>query len=123
MTPRPVRRRSVLGLLAAVATTPALGGMPRCPEATLRRICGRAARHPDLAALGRTWRERHPETPATAWLADLARGLPDRDEAGVVEILRARAMSDFREGRIVDLDGWRVSETEARLCAVGVSDA
>jgi hypothetical protein len=32
--------------------------------------------------------------------------------------LRSRQQQDFAEGRIVELDGWMLSETEVKLCAL-----
>jgi len=113
--PPPIRRRGALGLIAAAAASPAFSTDAASPEAALRRICARAARDPQLAALGRAYRARFPGT--SPGLADLASGLPAGGERAVVEALRTRVLADFRHGRIVDLDGWRVSETEARLCA------
>jgi hypothetical protein len=114
-------RRGVLGLLAALAARPALA-LPGAPGDPLARICARAARHPDLAALGHAHCARHPGTRRAAWLTDLARDLPPpATEAALVEHLRASAVADFRAGRIVDLAGWRVSLTEARICAAAVA--
>ena len=42
-------------------------------------------------------------------------------EDGVVALRRhvdGHVRRDFAEGRIVDVDGWRMAETEMRLCAV-----
>ena len=40
------------------------------------------------------------------------------DPAAVSDALRERHRDDFREGRIVLLRGWVLSQTEARLCAL-----
>jgi hypothetical protein len=113
-------RRSVLGLFAVLAARPALA-LPGTPEDALSRICARAARYPDLAALGRAQCARHPGTPRANWLAALAYDLPDASDADLVASLRDLTIADFRAGRVVDLDGWRVSLTEARLCAAAVA--
>jgi hypothetical protein len=34
------------------------------------------------------------------------------------DLLRTRKMDDFAAGRVVLIDGWMLSETEARLCAL-----
>jgi hypothetical protein len=113
-------RRSVLGLIAGLAARPALA-LPGTPEDALSRICARAARLPDLAALGRAQCARRPGTPRADWLDALARDLPDASDADLVASLRDLTIADFRAGRVVDLDGWRVSLTEARLCAAAVA--
>jgi hypothetical protein len=37
---------------------------------------------------------------------------------GVREVIARRVREDFRQGRVVRLQGWVVSRTEARLCAL-----
>ena len=72
------RRRGVLGLLAGVAAAPALAGTPVDAGDPLARICARAGRHGDLAALGRAWCARNPGVTRAAWLQALAADLaPD----------------------------------------------
>jgi hypothetical protein len=118
-----LRRRSVLGLLATLAARPGLGATFENDD-LLARICGRAAGHADLAALGRAQCALRPGPSRAAWLGELARTLPAearRGEAELVEALRLQAMADFRAGRVVSLDGWRVSLTEARICAAAVA--
>ena len=70
-------------------------------------------------AVGRVYLEA---TPAEASLATLLERLDcealSRDPGDARAELRARHRRDFREGRTVTLDGWLLSRTEARLCAV-----
>lgn len=118
-----LRRRNVLGLLAALAARPALGTSP-CRDDLLTRVCVRAGAYPEFAALGHAQCAIHPDVPSSAWITDLARTLPATaltSGTQIVRSLRERAIADFREGRIVDLDGWRVSVTEARICAAAVA--
>jgi hypothetical protein len=121
-----LRRRSVLGLLAGLAAgaAPGLPALGRQPAGdALGRICARAGREPELAALGRAWCAEHPHLARPDLLAALAAELPEPGlgEAEIVATLRARATEDFRARRIVALDGWRLSLTEARICAAGVA--
>lgn len=64
--------------------------------------------------LGRAYLERFPE------LADRERleRLIDRPPGSGSGWLRERVVSEFRRGATLFLDGWLVSETEARLCAL-----
>ncbi|MGR9105399.1 MAG: hypothetical protein ACU843_00560 [Gammaproteobacteria bacterium] len=40
------------------------------------------------------------------------------DEDNIASVLRDRARRDFRDNRIVYLEGWELSITEARQCAL-----
>jgi hypothetical protein len=120
-----LRRRDVLGLIAgaagvAVFRLPALAGTD-----PLARVCLRAGRHVDLVELGRAWCAAHPAVRQREWLRQIADdlGSPPGSEADAVAALRARAAADFRAHRIVDLCGWRLSVTEARICAAGAAPA
>lgn len=112
-------RRTVLAILAAVAAGPALGASEGGTHGTLRAICARAARNPDLATIGQAHLHLHPTFTLRDGLESLARGLPSVEKQ-IVETLRDRVLSDFRDNRILAIAGWRVSQTESCLCAVGV---
>ena len=96
-------RRALMACLVAVGSGPALaatpGGLPALDPAAAKRI-------------GQTWLAAHPTTRAA-----LERGLFPRGGADVAA-LRARIAADFRGGRIFDYQGWRLSQTEARLFAL-----
>ncbi|MEJ6790001.1 hypothetical protein BrevBR_10655 [Brevundimonas sp. BR2-1] len=67
------------------------------------------------AEIGRAWLAVRTGVTARALTADLfPRGL---DDAGV-RALGERARDDFRRAAIFRHKGWRLSETEARLCAL-----
>ncbi len=46
-----------------------------------------------------------------------ARDLP-KDKAALRRYVRDRIRQDFAEGRTTDVNGWILSSTEARLCAI-----
>ena len=50
--------------------------------------------------------------------SDGYKALHNADTAKLRELLRLRMQQDFEEGHIVKLQGWIVSVTEARLCAL-----
>ncbi len=50
-----------------------------------------------------------------ARLADIARTLPALSS---LEILKTAVTSDFKHARVVDVDGWTVSETEFAIWAI-----
>ncbi len=108
----PFHSRSAAAEFSAAALKEALGGLFHDPKSV--RAVG-------LAYLKRYPRQGRPEQ----WLAALcaARGTQvtalcrcGREElrAWVNEAIR----EDFAAGRMVDLDGWQLAETEATLCAV-----
>jgi hypothetical protein len=74
--------------------------------------------------IGRAWLRAHPEEADRIALERLLAPLPEalrrtgslRDPK-VLEWLRERQRADFAADRIVELDGWWLSQTEARLCA------
>lgn len=67
------------------------------------------------ADIGRAWLASRTGVTARALTADLfPRGL----DAAAARTLAERARNDFRRGAIFRHRGWRLSETEARLCAL-----
>jgi len=129
MTLRFTRRRFLAGLAAGIVGA-ALGlrlywsGGSATREAM--RLTG-VLRHPDSAALlGRLYLDGNPKEADTARLVTLinaARGpalppvtaAPDESlRAGLEERIR----NDFIHGDTVAVDGWLLSITEARLCAL-----
>lgn len=51
---------------------------------------------------------------AEARLAALAKGLPD-ERGALREAVRQRIARDFAQGRMVEVDGWQIAQTEADL--------
>jgi hypothetical protein len=57
------------------------------------------------------------DVPVASTLELIARA--QGDSAAIAALARA-VRSDFREGRVVDVDGWIISRTEGELCAIVV---
>ena len=122
---RRLSRRRLIGLLAGAAAVAAGGGV------TIAVLRGDEATSPEvsddgLVVVGRRAHEVLPEgDDAEALAAALAPigGLPiPTDDAVTLENRLTTTVeaitADYRAGRTVDLDGWVLSETEARLCAL-----
>jgi len=127
MTSGPGRRRFLTHLLSlgALGASPrgaraASGAAPDDPVAsTLSRLLG----HPESAVVGRAYLRLAPDARDPARLVDLLSascdGLAlDADLDTLRPRLGWRIRQDFAEGRVVDVDGWRLSLTEARLCGL-----
>jgi len=125
-----VSRRTVLAALAAGIVGAAIGVRLYWPGGNVTRDARRFAgmlRHPDSAAwLGRFYLEVNPREADAALLVTLigaARGpalppaSPSADEALRAD-LEERIRNDFIYGNTVSVDGWLLSLTEARLCAL-----
>jgi hypothetical protein len=82
-----------------------------------------AAEVPAAAALGRQYLRQRPGEASAAWLV---RQLFDEEPYGRAEAVRRvvaqrigqRREADFRDGNLVVLQGWLVTQTEARLLAL-----
>ena len=123
-------RRTVLAGLAAGIVGTAIGLRLYWPGGDLAREARRLAgmlRHPDSAArLGRLYLDERPREADATLLVTLigaARGpalpppSPTTDEALRAD-LEERIRNDFILGNTVAVDGWLLSLTEARLCAL-----
>jgi hypothetical protein len=120
-------RRSVLTMLAAAGltapgsalTSPASGTGP-----VLRSLLD--AQRNSAAHLGRAWLVMMPAEADTAILlrhleasvSTLAASARRGDLAAVESALSDRISADFAAGQSAELDGWVMSHTEARLCAL-----
>jgi hypothetical protein len=125
-----VSRRTVLAGLAAGIVGAAIGLRLYWSGGSVMREARRLAgmlRHPDSAAwLGRLYLEGRPREADAALLVTLigaARGpaLPPASPTtgkALRESLEARIRNDFIFGNTVAVDGWLLSITEARLCAL-----
>ena len=135
MTPM-LSRRTLLAVWASVAL---LG------TASARAVAGAIVRHepawpahrllavlarPDSArAVGRRYLATVPAEADHRWLAqEIARSmdlalaeLASRPPTVLAQLLRQRIRRDFREQRMRALDGWLLSMTELRLCALAAA--
>jgi hypothetical protein len=121
-----VSRRTVLAGLAAGIVAAAIGLRLYWPGGDVTREARRLAdmlRHPDSAArLGRFYLEVNPREADAALLVTLISpalppASPSADEALRAD-LEERIRNDFIYGNTVAVDGWLLSLTEARLCAL-----
>lgn len=129
--PSDLNRRSFIGHLAwLVAALPLLGPgvlIASRTEAVARKRMTRAAYA--LAGRGDAWRlgraylrERRGEARLdlladTLW-ESVGRASPALDKRRLHMSLANATRRDFEAGRITEVDGWRLSETEARVCAL-----
>lgn len=77
------------------------------------------------ALLGLRYRQAVPQEAGQAALAallhdslDTEAALPAGDLAGLRRLVDECIRGDFAAGRVVDVDGWLLSVTEARICAL-----
>lgn len=81
-------------------------------------------RHPHSAVIiGREYvrlapNEREPTILLALIVSSCGEGLFDSDCERTRESLRLQTRRDFEEGRVVEMHGWMLSITEARLCAL-----
>lgn len=123
--PRPgaLERRAFLRALVELAAAGVwLGPLAACARDPLREQLGAFyAEREAAAALGRLYLEANPgESDPELLMERLAGGIerPRSDAAALARHLRARHRADFEHGRLTSLDGWLLSQTEARLCAL-----
>lgn len=69
-------------------------------------------------ALGRRYRAAHPEEDSRAALIEALRAEVGPGFSSLRDRLDEQVRADFERGRTVRLDGWIVSVTEARQCAL-----
>jgi hypothetical protein len=126
-----MRRRHVLGGLGAAATG-ALGWRPAWARTAsgasgpAARLLGVLSRSDSAAVIGRAYLAGHPdEAEVDRLVAALDTALQHHhDSSGRVEGMELKgALSrlirdDFAERRVVHVEGWVLSRSEARLCAL-----
>jgi len=95
-------KRNLLAALAALAVTPALAQTNSGLDLSAARSVGQAY----LAA--------YPNADLSPLRAALSAGGPN----AAIEAARQRVRADFAAGRVFVYRGWRLSETEAQLCAL-----
>jgi hypothetical protein len=76
-----------------------------------------------VRCLGQAYLRQHPEEASRALLLrELRRDLDSMDAADDLTIgIRLRISDDFAAGRTIMLDGWVLSITECRLCALQIA--
>ncbi|HET8726760.1 MAG TPA: hypothetical protein VFO41_04530 [Alphaproteobacteria bacterium] len=86
-------------------------------DGAVRILCDR----PAARAVGHAYLARYAEEVDHRILkaALLGTPLPD-DPVAIGTFLAERRASDFRAGDVVELDGWPLARTEARLCALAI---
>jgi hypothetical protein len=91
-----------------------------------QRLAGLFGDRSSASIVGRAYLDTAPEHASVARLVDdVVAGLPagrdtvrDAKQDELRDLLAARIRADFEEDRIVDVDGWILSPTEARLFAL-----
>ncbi len=115
----------VAGLMIAIG--PVLGGqpMPTTAYASTRRLLAVFRRRRSAVIIGRECLRQHPQEADPRHLLNLiGAGLEDRsagdkdDHRVLAHWLQDRFREDFNEGRSIRVEGWVLSQTEARLCAL-----
>lgn len=111
-----VTRRTILAATLALAIPP----RPSAAATALRTRLVRLFRYPNSArAVGAAYLRLHPEVAAAERLtALLGADLGDDEGAALASRLAARQRADFGAGRTVVVEGWVLSLTEARICAL-----
>jgi hypothetical protein len=90
------------------------------------RLSGLLAHEQSARAVGLAYLRAAPPNPTVDGLVDLlADGLPGRrrtlrsaSDGELRRLLALRSQQDFAEERVIALDGWIASVTEARLCGI-----
>jgi hypothetical protein len=118
-------RRRLLIAAAGITISAAIGPrvlgliLERLVAADIAPVLRELVIHRESAIqLGRAYLRAHPHEAGATELTSLilgGRGVPSGDEAASVS---ASMHADFKAGRVVTVDGWIVSRTEARLYAL-----
>jgi len=114
-----VSRRTLIEALVATALAGASGAWTGGEE-TLEQWIRAHLPGSDLAELGRAYRAANP---SGASGAALVRRIVDgrRHDEPVAALIARKVTEDFTSGRVVDLAGWRLAETEARLIGLATN--
>lgn len=113
-------RRTVLAALAGAAGACLLPSFGR-PSGVERFVAGLLdlVAVPDPFAIGASYLRGHRDDhDADRLLVDVFAEPAESGSQDLFEELRARFRDDFRQERTVAVDGWLLSRTEARLCAL-----
>ena len=107
------------GLLAPVAARRAWPILSGRPELVAHRLLDLFGSHASASVVGIAYLERHPEErDCQRILRELDLGPMKMDCAQIRGLVVQRQREDFARGRVVRVEGWILSETEARLCAL-----
>ena len=123
------RRRFVAGgALAAAAAFGVTrlvddeGGRPEARDELTRRVSAGFADRDAARAVGDRYLAAHPDEDELSVVRALRASDPAwsrvRTPANVRRLARRLSRRDYAAGRIVAVDGWYLSETEARICAL-----
>jgi hypothetical protein len=133
MTRSMVTRRALLAMAAVTAFLPGRPGLAADRLGRSQSVLSRAdrltaifGRKRSARVVGRAYLRQAPEEADPEFLiaaihgadADLRHLVVDGDELDLATALRYRIRRDFADGRTVRVDGWVLSRTEARLCAL-----
>ena len=126
-----ITRRTFLGGMLAAALAAVFGlrwwQLRRQDDILVELLLKLFDRHEfdSAALLGQRYREAVPQEAGQAALAaalvaslGAEAGLPAGDLAGLRRLVDERIRGDFAAGRVVDVDGWLLAVTEARICAL-----
>jgi hypothetical protein len=116
-------RRDALGLLtASLATVPCGASAARRPHG---RLSGIYRSRDSAAAVGRRYLALHPEEASAAELEarvlqdpSIRVALDSSSDSRLRRVLAEKVRLDFLRRDVVLVDGWLLSITEARLCAL-----
>lgn len=112
-----VDRRSVLA--GALAFLGAAVAPDRSSARNARAVAETAARlGADAAEVGRRYLDSNRGEADRERLADLLAETLDPSAGDLARQMMAAVQNDFRLGRTVMVDGWVLSRTEARICAI-----
>jgi hypothetical protein len=124
-----VSRRHFFGAIAAVsAFLPAVRrahGLVAAPNPAAARLVGLFKHHDSARAIGSLYLATHPEEADAHKLLELVIRADDgplvvhgTSDTELRAWVRRRQARDFATARIVNLDGWLLSATEVRICAL-----
>jgi hypothetical protein len=113
-------RRQFLSVLAVLGPVHFLHSSASANDAAGSKNSGAAY---SVRRLGQAYlRQRPEEAGRTLLLRELRRDLDSIDTADdLKKVIRLRISDDFAAGRTVMLDGWVLSITECRLCALQIA--
>ena len=113
------------GSALVVETRPWRALVAFAPVSVAERLAGLLTHRDSARVVGRAYLERVPGESVSRLVDRIAAGLPggrrtvrDASEADLRLLLAASIRSDFEQDRIVEVDGWVLSPTEARLYAL-----